>query len=66
MAIMAVTRVFEWVGTQKVTKVCILSDSMSMIRKVQVGLIHEQWIEALRKASLKVATFIFMLGHVGV
>ena len=34
--------------------------------KVQVGLVREQWIEALRKVRLKVVTCIFVSGHVGV
>jgi len=52
--------------TQNVSKVCILSDSMCMLRKVQTGCVRGQWLESVQRSMLQKVTFIFVPGHVGV
>ena len=42
MEVMAVTGAFIWLESQAYTHVCILSDSLSTIRKIEAGSIHKQ------------------------
>lgn len=45
MEVMAVTKAFVWLKTQDHASVCILSDSTSMIWKVQAGSVCRKWLE---------------------
>ena len=45
---------------------CILSDSLSMISKINAGHVHKQWMQSLSTSSLRQITFIFVPGHAGV
>jgi ribonuclease HI len=40
METMTVTRAIEWLETQTFYHVCLLSDSMSMLRKIKTGCIR--------------------------
>src|SRR5579871_592020 len=66
METMAVTKALAWMETQIANHVFILSDSMSMISKVRTGWVRGQWLESVRKSSVKAITFIFVPGHAGV
>ncbi|BFZ17186.1 hypothetical protein BsWGS_20225 [Bradybaena similaris] len=66
MEVLAVTMAFRWLETQDYTHVCILSDSLSMIRRVESGCIQRHWVESLQRSSLRQVTFIFVPGHAGV
>ena len=66
MEVMAGTQTFIWLESQNYTNVCVLSDSMSMIRKVDAGSIRRQWTDSLRGSAVRNVTFIFVPGHAGV
>ena len=48
------------------THAVILTDSMSLLQKVQKGTIHSEWAHALRKISLGKITWMYCPGHAGV
>lgn len=48
------------------TLVWMLSDSLSIIKKIDVGLAHTHWVESLQTATVYRVTFMFIPGHVGV
>ena len=66
MEVMAVTRAMAWLETQTFTDVCFLSDSMSMLRKIENGWFRRQWSESLARSKLTKIGFIFVPGHAGV
>jgi ribonuclease HI len=55
MGAMAVTKALSWLETQAFTNVCILRDSMSMLRKIEAGWKLGEWLESLRW----LVTFLF-------
>lgn len=57
--IMAVIR-FIWPELQDYTPVCVLSDSISVIRKVQMGSVRRKWLESLQRSRICSVTFIFV------
>ena len=69
MEVMAVTRAFIWLESQDFVRACILSDSMSMIRKVEAGKLRKQWVQSLSRSTLRHIAFramkelIFWLGY---
>jgi ribonuclease HI len=66
MEVMAVTQAFRWLESQDYTHACILSDSMSMIRRVEAGSVRRQWLESLQRSTICRVTFLFVPGHAGV
>ena len=66
MEVIAVTRAISWLATQDYSRVCILSDSMSMIRRVEAGCVRRQWIDSLHMSNVRGITFIFVPSHAGV
>jgi ribonuclease HI len=66
MEVLAVTQALLWLESQNYTHVCILSDSLSMIRKVEAGSVRRQWTESLQRSAIRRVTFIFVPGHMGV
>jgi ribonuclease HI len=64
--VMAVTKVLTWLATQTFTNVCILSDSMSMLRKIEAGWRRLEWWKSLRLSNLFCIFVIFIPGHAGV
>ena len=66
MEVMAVTKAFIWLESQNYTGVCILSDSMSMIRKLEAGTVRRQWLHSIEKSKIGRATFVYVPGHAGV
>ena len=45
--VMAVTKAMAWLETQTFTGVCFLSDSMSMLRKIEKGRFRRHWLASL-------------------
>src|SRR5579871_4129296 len=66
LEVMAVTEAFRWLESQDYVRTCILSDSMSMIRRIEAGRLRKQWVQSLGKSTLKQITFIFVPGYAGV
>ena len=66
MVIMAVAKAFAWLETQDYTRVYLINDSMSMLRKIETGLIRCQWLESIQRSNIRSVTFIFVPGHSGV
>jgi ribonuclease HI len=66
MEIVAVTKVSIWLDSHDYTHVFILSDSLSMIRKIEKGTVCCQWVESLWRSSIRMVTFIFVPGHAGI
>jgi len=56
-------KTFLWLEPQDYVTVCVLSDSMSMIRKVQTGMLCRQWMESMQESKICSTTFIFVPGH---
>uniref|UniRef100_A0A0B7BFA0 Uncharacterized protein n=1 Tax=Arion vulgaris TaxID=1028688 RepID=A0A0B7BFA0_9EUPU len=68
MEAMVVTKSLEWLQTYTFTKqnyahACILSDSLSMIRKVEAGSVRRQWTESLQASTICRITRILVPGH---
>ena len=66
MEVMAVTRAISWLETQTFNHACFLSDSMSMLKKIEKGWVRRQWLESLKCLTLSKVSFIFVPGHAGV
>lgn len=62
--IMAVAKAFIWLESQNYTRVCVLSDSVSMVPKVRL-ILHTQRLDSLQRAKICIIT-IFAPGHVGI
>jgi ribonuclease HI len=56
--IMAVTRAIEWLETQTFHHVFFLSDSMSMLRKIETVCIRQEWLETIERSSITALYFI--------
>ena len=52
MEIMAVTKAMIWLESQTFIHACFLSDSMSMLRKIETGWARRHWIESLGRSKL--------------
>lgn len=57
--IMVVMKVFIWLESQHYTHVGILSDSLSMIRKIGKSTVRRQWFEFLERSRTCKVTFFF-------
>jgi ribonuclease HI len=66
MEIEAVTAALKWVSGTNVIKAVIVSDSQSMIRKVESGWLRYEWMESIRASDLKCLVWIYCPGHAGV
>jgi ribonuclease HI len=66
MEVMAVSKAIAWLETQTFSHACFLSDSMSMLRKIEMGWARKQWLVSLRRSGLSRISFIFVPGHAGV
>ena len=69
MEMEAVTHALWWLSTRndsRRTHAVILTDSMSLLQKVQKGTIHSEWAHALRKINLGKITWMYCPGHAGV
>ena len=66
MEMQAITEMFKWVQHQAITRLVCLTDSMSTLAKVQNGLLHADWVEAIKHSNLQCVRWIFCPGHAGV
>ena len=65
MEVVAVTKAMAWMETQNAENVCILTDSMNMLRKVENGWIRNEWNNSVKNSQIKRITFIYVPGHAG-
>ena len=63
MEIEAVTAALTWLTTQPATASVILSDSQSMLRKIEKCMIRTEWVTLNNTQSI---TWIYCPGHAGV
>ena len=49
MEVVAVTKAIQWLETQNITHVCFLSDSMNMLRKIEIRWIRREWAVSLKR-----------------
>lgn len=63
METMTVANAMAWLGTWTGTHVCILSNLMSMFRKVKTDCVHRQWLMSACRSRLQCVNLIFMPGH---
>ena len=66
MEVMAVSKAITWLESQTFTGACFLSDSMSMLRKIEMGWIRREWLLSLERSRVAKISFIFVPGHAGV
>ena len=66
MEVRAVTEAWLWLTSQDYAHACILSDSMSMLRKVEAGKVRRKWVDLLMQSKTQKIVFIFVPGHAGV
>ena len=48
------------------SRIFILSNSMSMVRKVESGMVRRNWVEVLVQTMIREITFIFVPEHAGI
>lgn len=63
MEVRAVMEALVWLASEVKTQSCILSDSMSMLHKVQVGMVRQQWEGVLQNPRTRKITLIFVPEH---
>jgi hypothetical protein len=63
MEAMAVIRAISSLETQISHYVCILKDSICMLRKIETVCIRQEWLAAIERSSLTVLCFIVVPGH---
>ena len=66
MEIEAVTAAFKWLCEQEATHTVVVTDSQSMLRKVEAGKMRREWVELLEESTIVHITWIFSPGHAGV
>lgn len=59
MVVIVVSRALEWLETQTFGRVCFLSDSLSMLRKISGGWGCKQWLKTEKvQADNKSVSFL--------
>lgn len=68
MEIEAVTRALGWLqdARPRTTHLIIVTDSQSILRRVEKGLLRSEWMNPIQHTSLRAITWIFCPGHSGV
>ncbi|MCG8429914.1 MAG: RNAse HI domain-containing protein [Candidatus Omnitrophica bacterium] len=66
MEIEAVTAAFTWLCAQDATHAVVVTDSQSMLRKIEAGKMRREWVELLGESTITHITWIFCPGHSGV
>ena len=66
MEVQAISKMFEWVKHEAITRLVCLTDSMSTLAKIQNGLLHTEWVASIRQSNLQSVRWIFCPGHAGV
>ncbi len=62
----AAEKALEWAANYSCTGAAIVTDSQSMLKKIEQGMLKPEWIKSIMKSKLKVLTWIFTPGHSGV
>jgi ribonuclease HI len=66
MEVEAVTAAMRWLSETLVNRAVIVSDSQSMIRKVQNGWLRHEWKACIETSALQELVWIYCPGHAGV
>ena len=68
MEVEAITRALQWIGWAKTEtqRAVILTDSQSVLTKIDNGQLRAEWLEALVGTGIQSLTWIFCPGHCGV
>ena len=66
MEVEAVTAAFHWLEESTATHIVFVTDSKSMLSKVEKGMFREEWLASLQKSQIVRIVWIFCPGHAGV
>ena len=68
MEVVAITRALEWICATQLnsTHLVFLTDSQSTLRKIEQGLLRNEWLEVLKGTTVRSIVWIFCPGHAGV
>ena len=68
MEMEAITKALDWLKEERAetTHLVVVTDSQSILRKVEKRRLRSEWIEAIEQTSLRAIAWIFCPGHAGV
>ena len=68
MEMEAITKAIGWVCSSlpEATHTVIVTDSQSVLRRIERGLLRTEWLESVRASRVRFITWIFCPGHAGV
>jgi ribonuclease HI len=66
MEVEAVTAALKWLSATQLNRAIIISDSQSMLRKVQNGWLRHEWKAYIEESALLELVWIYCPGHAGV
>ena len=68
MEVEAITRALQWICRTRpeIMRVVILTDSQSVLTKIDTGLLRTEWLTAIEGTNLSKITWIYCPGHCGV
>lgn len=56
------SKVLVWLASQDYSRVCILSDSLSVVRKAEAGYVRRRTLGSLQKSKIRRVSSILSLG----
>ena len=62
----AATKALEWISGTVHTGAAIVTDSQSMLRKIERGMVKPEWLACIERSRLEHLVWIFTPGHAGV
>ena len=65
MEVEAVTAAFHWLEETTATHIVFVTDSKSMLSKVEKGMFREEWLASLQKSQIVRIVWIVCPGHAG-
>lgn len=66
MEVEAVTAALHWISGTSFTGAVVVSDSQSMLHKIQKGRFRYEWMSSIEVSNLQRLTWIYCPGHAGV
>ena len=66
MEVDAATAALKWVSTTGFRCALILTDSQSMLKKIEAGSFRPEWIDLIKASQLRKLVWIYTPGHAGV
>ena len=66
MEVEAATAALTWLATQTSPRALIVTDSQSMLRKIENGQLRSEWVKILEPSAIEGITWIYCPGHAGV